>query len=106
MLCLKVNRKSCDCSEAEMPVAAAATAIVCTLIIFPVTPPAELDAAINAVPNPSRPAVMTCRLPNSAFDEVSEPVRNTPSQPNSELKKGNSTPVAAKAKPKVPAAPQ
>ena len=73
-----------------MPVAATATARLVRLIILPITPPAEFDAAIIAGLSPRLFAVTTCRLPNSAFEEVSLPVRNTPSQPSSELKNGNS----------------
>jgi len=36
-------------------------------------------------------------LPNKAFDEVSEPVIKTPNQPSTGAKKGNKTPVFAKA---------
>ena len=89
-----------------MSVAAAATAMLCRLIILPMTPPAEFAAAISTGFSPSRLAVTTCRLPNSALADVSLPVRNTASQPSSELKKGNRTPVAAKASPSVAVAPR
>ena len=75
------------------------------LIIFPITPPLEFAAAISTGLKPSRVAVTTCRLPNSAFADVSDPVRNTPIQPNSALKKGNDAPVAAKPRPSVALAP-
>lgn len=73
---------------------------------LPITPPAEFDAAINVGPNPSRCAVTTCKLPNKALADVSDPVRNTPNQPNNELKTGKRAPVAAKASPNVPVAPE
>ena len=47
MLCLRVKRKSLDSSLDGMPEAAAATAMLCRLIILPITPPLELEAAIN-----------------------------------------------------------
>lgn len=94
------------CSATESPVAAAATAIVCRLIILPITPPAEFDAAIKVGPNPNRCAVTTCKFPNKAFADVSDPVRKTPSHPSNELKNGKRAPVAAKASPNVPVAPQ
>ncbi len=106
MLCFRVKRSSLDWSGAEMPVAAAATAMVCRLIILPMTPPTELVAAIWTGSNPSLPAVTTWRLPKSAFEDVSEPVMKTPSQPRAALKKGKSAPVAAKASPRVAVAPQ
>ena len=84
-----------------MPVAATATARLVRLIILPMTPPAEFDAAIIAGFRCRLFAVTTCRLPNSAFADVSLPVRNTPSQPSSALKNGNSAPVAANARPSV-----
>ena len=47
MLYLSVNRISLDCSFAVSPVAAAATAMVCKLIILSITPPAELAATLQ-----------------------------------------------------------
>ncbi len=88
-----------------MPVAATATARLCRLIILPMTPPEEFAAAMIAGSKPELLAVTTCRLPNSAFADVSLPVRNTPSQPTSALKNGNSAPVAANARPSVTMAP-
>ena len=55
--------------------------IDCASIILPITPPVELVATIRISFRCSCWAVMRCRLPNSAFEAVSEPVRNTPSQP-------------------------
>ena len=70
------------------------------------TPPAEFEEAIKTAFMFSFPAVITCRFPNNAFAAVSLPVRNTPSQPRSALKNGNSTPVAANASPNVAVAPE
>ena len=40
-------------------------------------------------------------LEKRALEEVSDPVRNTPSQPMSGAKKGNRLPVLVKARPSV-----
>ena len=72
-----------------MPVAATATAMLWTEIILPITPAAEFTDAVSTGLRPSAFAVTTCRLPNSAFADVSLPVRNTPSQPRTALKNGN-----------------
>jgi hypothetical protein len=50
------------------------------------TPPEEFEAAMIAGSKPSSLAVTTCRLPNSAFADVSLPVKNTPSQADSHFK--------------------
>ena len=75
-----------------MPVAATATAMLCTEIILPMTPAAEFTDAVSTGLRPSAFAVTTCRLPNSALADVSLPVRNTPSQPTTALKNGNAPP--------------
>ena len=89
-----------------MPVAASTMAMLCSEIIFPSPPAAALEAAVSIGLRCSVPAVMTCRLPKSAFEEVSLPVTNTPSQPRNALKKGNSQPVAAQARPSVAIMPE
>src|SRR2546430_13379809 len=65
----------------------------CASPILPITPPAELAAHIRTGSRLSCCAVIRCKLPNSAFDEASLPVRATPSQPRYVPKKGNSQPV-------------
>src|SRR5476651_2852432 len=65
----------------DMPTAAAAIARFWGEIILPSTPPEELAAAITAGLSPALAAALTCNAPNRAFDEVSEPVTATPSQP-------------------------
>src|SRR5260370_12364034 len=105
-VCVRVNRNSRDSSSGTMLVAHAATAMLERLIILPITPPLELEAAIRTGLSPRREAVTTWRLPNSAFAEVSEPVRKTPIQPRIALKNGKDAPVAAKARPSVAVAPQ
>jgi hypothetical protein len=54
-----------------------------------------LAATASVSGTPSWWAVACCSEQNSAFDDVSEPVRNTPSQPRNGEKNGNAAPVAA-----------
>ncbi|MNN41007.1 hypothetical protein D3C81_1551000 [compost metagenome] len=93
-LCLTVNRNSSD-SFPTSPVAAQATAIDCGEIIFAVTPPVVLAATISVSDTPIWCAVVFCSEQNSALDDVSDPVRNTPSQPRNGEKNGNAAPVPA-----------
>src|ERR1700761_6454103 len=86
-LCLTVKRNSSD-SCPTMPEAAQATAMDCGEIILPVTPPVVLAATISTSDDPSTCAVLACRPQNNALDEVSDPVRNTPSQPRIGEKNG------------------
>src|SRR5689334_22007154 len=86
--------------------AAVATEMDWGEIILPVTPPEELAATVRAGSTPIWVAVVCCRPPKSRFDEVSEPVRNTPSQPMIGEKNGNSQPVWVKARPKVELMPE
>src|SRR5450759_2666069 len=64
-----------------MPTAAAAHARFWGAIVLPSTPPEELAAAIRAGLSPTSLAAEPCKAPKSEFDEVSEPVTATPSQP-------------------------
>src|SRR6202163_1014303 len=86
-------------------VAVEATTIDCASIILPMTPPDELAAPIRIGDRPSCSEVIFCRLPNSTFEAVSDPVSATPSQPSSVPKKGYSTPVAANARQSVASTP-
>src|SRR3954454_5710892 len=86
-LCLSVKRNSSD-SRPTRPVAAHATAIDCGEIILPVTPPVVLAATSNVSDTLIWCAVVFCNEQNSALDDVSEPVRNTPSQPRKGEKNG------------------
>ena len=52
------------------------------------TPVAAFVDAVRIGFNPRALAVTTCRVPNSALDEVSLPVKKTPVQPSIALKKG------------------
>ncbi len=105
-LCRSVNRNRRASSSGFIPVAATATARLDRLIILPITPPLEFADAIRTGLRPRRFAVMTCKFPNSALEEVSDPVRKTPSQPRIAPKNGNDAPVAANASPRVPVAPR
>src|SRR5215475_9055807 len=86
-------------------VAVEATTIDCASIILPITPPDELAAPIKTDDRPSCSEVIFCRLPNKMFEAVSDPVSATPNQPSKVPKKGYSTPVAAKARPRVASMP-
>ena len=105
-LCLMVNRKSLLSSARVMPVAATATAMLWTEIILPITPAAEFTEAVNTGLRFRAVAVTTCRLPNSAFADVSLPVRKTPSHPSVALKNGNAPPLVASASPSVEVIPE
>jgi hypothetical protein len=72
---------------------------------LPITPPELLEAAASTGEMPIWPAVIFCRLPNSALDEVSLPVRATPSHPSRGEKKANSLPVLANARPMLASSP-
>src|SRR3989338_8963391 len=104
-LCLRVKRNRSD-SLPTRPVAAQATAIDCGEIILPVTPPLVLAATSKVGSTPIWCAVVACSELNRALDEVSEPVRNTPSQPRNGEKNGNSTPVPASTKARVEDMPE
>lgn len=56
-------------------VAVLATTMLCASIILPITPPQQFAAAIKLADTPICSAEFLCRLPNSTFDEVSEPGR-------------------------------
>ena len=49
---------------------------------------------------------MACKFENSAFADVSDPVRNTPIQPKNGEKNGNSPPVPANANANVEDRPE
>ena len=65
-----------------MPTAVAAIARDCGEIILPTTPPEVLAATSRAGSAPMFVAAVCCRVENSAFAEVSEPVTAVPSQPS------------------------
>src|SRR5450756_743377 len=85
----------------DMPTAAAAIARFWGEIILPRTPPEELAAAIRAGLSPASLAAETCSAPNREFDEVSEPVTATPSQPRIGERTAKAAPAPAIQKPNV-----
>src|SRR5881396_2808318 len=87
-------------------VAEVATVMDCASTILPITPPAELAAHMRIGSSLSWSAVIRCRLPNSAFEDVSLPVSATPSQPRYEPKKGYSHPVRVNANPSTASNPE
>ena len=78
-----------------MATAAAPMARFCGEIILPITPAEELAAAISVGDRPAFCAALTCSAPNSAFEEVSEPVTATPSQPMIADRKAKMLPAPA-----------
>ena len=84
-----------------MPTAAAAIARFCGLTILPMTPPEVLAAASSTGSRPAAAAVCTCRAPNSALAEVSEPVTATPIQPRMGDRNTKKLPVSARHPPRV-----
>ena len=64
------------------------TTMLCASIILPMTPPVELAVVMRIGFRPSCSAVIFCRLPNSTFELVSDPVSATPSQPSIAAKNG------------------
>ncbi len=87
MLCSRTKRRILP-SPPLCSVATAATTMLWASIILPITPPVLFEATINTGLRCNCSAVIRCKLPNSAFDEVSLPVSATPSQPNSGAKNG------------------
>src|SRR5260221_1034820 len=87
-------------------VAAVATQIDCASTILPITPPALLAAVIRTGSRPSCWAVIFCKLPNNALDEVSLPVNATPSHPRKVPKNGKNQPVWVNASPKTASLPE
>src|SRR5207247_11300946 len=76
---------------------AAPTDRFCGLIILPITPPDELVPAVRiGLTLPNCCAGCACSGPNSVFDDVSLPVRNTPSQPRNAATNGKTNPVLEK----------
>src|SRR6476620_903238 len=99
-LCFTVKRKR-SASFPMRPTAAAPIDIDCGEIILPVTPPLAFAATVTTGSTPIALAEVCCILQKKAFDEVSEPVRNTPNQPRMGEKKGKRIPVLASAVPIV-----
>src|SRR2546423_15722082 len=73
---------------------AAPTDRFCGLIILPITPPDEFVPAVRiGLTLPSCCAVCAWRGPKRVLEDVSLPVRNTPSQPRKAATNGNMKPV-------------
>src|SRR5579864_2374042 len=86
---------------------AAPTDRFCGLIILPITPPDEFVPAVRIGETlPSCCAVWACKGPNSVFDEVSEPVRKTPSHPRNAATNGNMNPVLDRAMARLDVMPE
>ena len=79
--------------------------MLCASIILPMTPPALLAAAASNGETPTWRAVICCKPPNSTLEDVSLPVRATPSHPSIGEKNGKSAPVEANASPMVASRP-
>ena len=75
------------------PVAAHATAIDWGEISLPMTPPNRLAEVVNTGLMLICMAVTCWSLPNKAAEDVTDPVRKTPSHPMIGEKIGNSIPV-------------
>src|SRR5256884_2978512 len=78
----------------------------CASTILPITPPAEFAAHMSTGSRLSCCAVIRCSLPNRAFDDVSLPVSETPSQPRHVPQKVNSQPVRVNANPSTASSPE
>src|SRR5229473_330416 len=103
--CQKTKRKI----EPSLPtwlVAAVAMQMDCASIILPITPPALLVAHMRIGLKWSCCAVIFCKPPKSAFEEVSLPVSATPSHPINVPKNGKNQPVRVKANPKTASMPE
>src|SRR5713101_4965147 len=106
--CQKTKRKI----EPSLPtwfVAAVAMQMDCASIILPITPPALFVAHIKISKwgvKLSCCAVIFCKPPKSAFEEVSLPVSATPSHPMNVPKNGKSQPVRVNASPRTASMPE
>src|SRR2546430_556787 len=86
---------------------AAPTDRFCGLINLPITPPDEFVAAVRiGLTLCSCWAVCAWSGPNSVFDDVSLPVRNTPSHPRNAATNGNTNPVFEKAMARLDVMPE
>src|SRR2546428_13758411 len=82
---------------------AAPTDRFCGLIILPITPPDELVPAVRmGLTLASCWAGRGWSRPNRGVEEVSLPVRDTPRHPRDAGTNGNTTPVLAKVRGRVP----
>jgi len=96
-----MSRRNRSPSLPVIEAAAAATARFCGESILPSTPADELVAAMSTGLRSACFAAVACRSPNSAFEEVSEPVIVTPSHPITGESSAKKPPVAARACPRL-----
>src|ERR1700755_1016057 len=89
----RIVRRNRPPSFPPNPTPAEPTAMDCGEIILAVTPPEALAATVITGLTPMASADEYCSLQKSAFEEVSDPVRKTPSQPSMGEKKGKRAPV-------------
>src|SRR3954469_18171299 len=89
------TRRKRSPSRPASPTAAAPIARFCGEIIFPRTPPELLAAAISVGDRSALCAAATCSAPKSEFEDVSDPVTLTPSQPSSGDRTANAPPAPA-----------
>src|ERR1039457_2358311 len=87
-------------------VAVLATTMLWASTILPMTPPVLFADAIRIGEGPICCAEIFCKLPNSTFEEVSDPVSATPNHPSNVPKNGYKCPVLANAKPIVASTPE
>ena len=102
---LIVNLNS-SLSRPTKPTAAVATAIDCGEIILAMSPPSTLIATRNAGSIPICVAVTACKGAKREPLFTTDPVKNTPNQPNTGEKRGKRFPVLASAIPIVAEIPE
>src|SRR3954463_4683420 len=100
-----MTRRNRSPSLPVMPTAAAPIARFCGEIILPSTPPELLPAASSVGDRCAFCAAVTCRAPNSEFEDVSDPVIAVPSQPIIGEKNANADPAPATQEPSVIVSP-
>src|SRR3954451_5596084 len=91
----KIVFRNRSASRPTMPTAVAAMVRFCGLIIFPTTPPEVLAATSRVGSRPALFAAACCRVANSAFADVSEPVTAVPIHPRTGDRNAKNAPVAA-----------
>src|SRR5437868_14994954 len=96
--CQKTNLKILP-SLPNWVVAELAMMMDCASTILPITPPALLAAHMRMGASLSCCAVIRCKLPNNAFEEVSLPGKATPNEPRNVPKKGKNHPQRGSASP-------
>ena len=90
-----MTRRRIEDSLPRSPTAVAAMVRFCGLTILPRTPPELLAPTSSSGLSPASCAAVCCRVANSAFAEVSDPVTAVPSQPRIGERKAKKAPVPA-----------